>query len=311
MKKISRWTVVVLVCSACQSDAGAGKSGADEPSQAMQGSHLQAARCDIESPWLVLAVEPPVAAAIGTLIYATQDPVNARARGDIEIRWVDGRRSTYVRDELLWSPEGETVPVLGEMHPPAVFAVNDAHALVWGNGKGWGCAPRKVGGKESFSAFSARLDRWIDAWEKHARTYTNADGYSLHANSVLTVQAQPLRSEPRLDGPISGAETKTTVPCLRSSTRLVFSNPLAPDVAAIKKSKLTEASCFPAVRIVERNGEWARLILPRADRPIYDFDPGLAIAWDEKPAGWARIAEDGPVPGSRLIRWSIKDWWNP
>ncbi len=266
--------------------------------------------CSLTSPWLAWKTEPPVAAAIGTLTYAMQDPVNAKSRRDIEIRWTNGQRSSYARDELLWSSEGETVPILGPMHPPAVFAVNGTDALVWNKAKGWACAPTKVAGIDSFSSFDESL-AYAVAWMNREAQHTNDGGYVHYLHSVLTVLPQSLRIEPRADAPLSGAETKATVPCLHSTDRFGFGEHSAPDSATTKTLRWSPFGCYQAVRVVERRGHWAKLVLPSADLPMYDLDPGLLITWNDQPSGWAKIEDEGPVPGSRLIKWSIKQWWVP
>lgn len=265
--------------------------------------------CTLTSPWLQYQAEPPAAAAVGDLTYFMDGPLNVPSRRDIEIRWMNGQRTTYVRDKFLSNPEGDTVPILGDPHTPAVFAVQGDDALVRGD-LGWACAPTKLAGQNMFRSFDEYLAQVIATMNGEAE-HPDGDRHVLYRNVVLTVQPQPLRVEPREDARPSGIETTATMPCLRSTDRFGFGTSSVPDSATIKRLKWSQAGCYQPVRVVERKGHWARLVLPSTDGPMYDLDPGLLVAWNEQPSGWAKIEDDGPVPGSRMIKWSIKNWWVP
>jgi len=80
------------------------------------------------------------------------------------------------------------------------------------------------------------------------------------------------------------------------------------DLLSDHEGETTEEKDDIPVRVVARRGDWIKIILPRAEAPSYRCMDGALVSWAATAAGWARAAEAGPVPHTRVLSWRTQSW---
>lgn len=245
------------------------------------------------SPWLQFNGRPPPAGAVGVLVGSPR-------HNHFRVTWADGSSSEEVEANLVATPEPWMLPTLGPLAWPAVFDTNEGMALIAGRkGWGWTAIPDKdqtrlIWFEEQLLDISGRL-------EAEAKPTGDRSGYSFHDPNLIILEPQVLRQNPRDDAAPAGLAEGTPTSACESSEKL------RPSLRITPQARPADIQPSP-VRIVERRGDWAKVILPRKGIPWHSCFDKAVIAWDKKPAGWATLTKPGPVPGAKLRRWSIKAW---
>lgn len=109
------------------------QDGASPVSHARNRSQEQGPRGP-SSPWFGVPMTPPKEAAIGVLMGTVPEPTY------FQVTWADATSSVEPETALFPTPEPLMLPTLGPLTWPAVFAVSQDCALVFGH-RGWGWTP--------------------------------------------------------------------------------------------------------------------------------------------------------------------------
>ena len=262
--------VVTLFCTACRTS---------NPQQPLPKDALG---------WTRTEVGPPRAAAVG---YVVNPQASSAA---IEVMWVATRSAErVVPASLLEQPQPLVIPLLSPTAFPAVFERMNDQVLVWGE-RGWAWVPLASNGL-TFTALEPLLEAAITQSERAAASPTNADGASLHKDRRVVLEPQPIRAEPADTAAAVGA-----IPPHWPAHEVPGDSEVGPD--AERRALGIES----IVRVVARDGDWARVVLPDASTAIqvHGDGAGLLVKWQSAPTGWARVTKAGPLPGTKLALWS-------
>jgi hypothetical protein len=265
--------VVALCCAACHA------------------SHPQAALPQDALGWTRTGVGPPRAAAVGYVVNP-QAPSAA-----IQVVWVATRSSEHVAPaSLLEQPQPLVIPLLSPTAFPAVFERANEQVLVWGE-RGWAWAPLASNGL-AFVALEPLLNGAIAQSERAAASPTGADGASLHKDRLVVLEPQPIRSEP--------ADTAAAVGAIPQHWVAHEASAQGQDAGQELGRRRLEIDSV--VRVVARQGDWARVVLPDASAAILwrSEGDGLLVKWQSAPTGWARVTKPGPLPGTKVALWSTR-----
>lgn len=238
-------------------------------------------------------------------IAVLQHPLMSRPIGNYEydVTWLRGDSSRVPSSRLLGLAEG-VPPVLHPLRLPAVFDADAKSALVWGE-HGWGCVRRHFGTEDVLVTLDSILDGAADAVRHQHLTQTNRDGYTFHDRLAVSIQGQ-VRLEPSSESSLAMRQMPDSWSCrdiLEDLPGFAPTNP--PSIARLSTPRPFERTCFAPVMIARRSGEWAQVVLPEVDTPIFRADRFLVVRWEERPAGWMRVkggdSSKGPL-------WRIHQW---
>jgi hypothetical protein len=249
------------------------------------------------SPWLALRGTPPPNGAVGVII-------GREATGNsYRVFWSLGGQSTERETDLVSTPDPDRLPTLGPLKWPAVFDVNGKYALVFGK-RGWGW----IEGSGDVAYREKEIKETLEHLEEDVRK-GSPGGFTRHGPTLVLLPQQQLRRGPGEDSPLSDRTMPTSwrsAGC-RGGIGEIQSNPVL-----LNKEKATLVHGDIPVRVVERKGDWIKVILPKPELPVYQCCDGGLISWESVPAGWAQAAKPGPVPQTRVLLWHSTSWgWWP
>jgi hypothetical protein len=244
------------------------------------------------SPWLMWERQPPLRGALGVLLPG---PV---AKKPLHVTWLDGSSADVPESNLMATPEPTMLPSLSPLTWPAVFDVRGDRALVWGQQMKWGWTPLRTTKAKGLTRFDALLTGIVATMAREAKA-ARAHGFAFHAPNLLILDAQPVRTAPDDQAPVAAKVSGTPLANCDTSAQL---RPKLETLPVVTKTGLSPSP----ILIVERRGDWARVILPR--REWYQCADKAVIAWDDKPAGWVRLLVAGPVDGTKVRLWSLRAW---
>lgn len=243
------------------------------------------------SPWLTHKGPPPADAAIGVLMGS---PGNTH---HFLVTWADATTSREPEGSLLPTPEPWQLPTLGPLKWPAVFDARHGCAMVYGP-RGWGWTPHEL----SLSLFEEHLGAVSRRMQEEASKPPAAASYVRHMTDLIVLSPQRLRAAPdEVAQPTRSVDKAPVADCSEGGERTR---------AALAKGTPAGAVAQAAVpvRIVERRGDWAQVILPRPGAPWYRCMEGALIRWEERAAGWARLYRPGPLQKTKLRSWRFETW---
>jgi hypothetical protein len=241
--------------------------------------------------WTRTEVGPPRAAALGYVVNP-QAPSAA-----IQVVWVATRSTERVAPaSLLEQPQPLVIPLLSPTPFPAVFERANDQVLVWGE-RGWAWARLDSNGL-TFAALEPLLNAAITQSERAAASPTGSDGASMHKDRLVVLEPQPIRSEP--------ADTAAAVGAIPQYWPAHEAPAQGEDSGQDPRHGRLEIDSV--VRVVAREGDWARVVLPDASTAILlrSDGEGLLVKWQSAPTGWARVTKAGPLPGTKLALWSTR-----
>jgi hypothetical protein len=151
---------------------------------------------------------------------------------------------------LMEQPHALLIPVLSPSAFPAVFERSGEHALVWGE-RGWAWI-RLFAGGPTVAAFDHLLNAAIEQSERSAAAPVMAGGACLHKGRLVVVDPQEVHAAPS-----DASAVVSTIPA-RWPAKKAHWDGLVPAADAVRESAQIE----PVLRVVERRGDWARVILP-------------------------------------------------
>ena len=251
------------------------------------------------SPWTEVSTTPDARSSIGTL--GLSDP----NRNRVHVRWVDGTEADVNDTELLRSYDPWRLPTIGPISWPAVFAQDGHRVLVWGSGR-WGWI--ELDAHRRVIPIERDLDSVIAKMDAAIRARSSSAGYAVHEQSILILPAQPIRVTPDESAALAGRSVPESIEVFSMSTCPSWSSGSEPPPDSLARPGGPAAQRPAVVRIASRRREWAEIVLPRQDAPVFECFPQLHVLWDSTPAGWVKLTESGPVTGSRTIRWRVQNW---
>jgi len=256
--------------------------------------HSVAGEATPSSAWLRLDGRPSSRGAVGVLVN------DAGPDTSFHVIWADGSFSDEKESTLVASPEPDILPTVSPATWAAVFDVSNGMALVAGR-RGWGWVTIQDGNVGSVLMFEPRLDQMAKSMEREVSEAAGLKGYSLHFPNLIILEAQTLRREPSERAAATRSVTEAPILSCEGAGTLHKVLDTPPD---IKQARYRPSP----IRVVERKGDWGRVVLPKPGIPWYACFDKAAIAWEEQPAGWARLAKAGPVPGTKIRLWRIMAW---
>jgi hypothetical protein len=247
------------------------------------------------SPWLALSTRPPSDDAIGVLVG------HAASGNSYQVTWSSGATSTEPETALVPTPDPWRLPTLGPSPWPAVFDVVDGRALVFG-ARGWGWIDLH-GNRFRVALREKEVLAVLEALESDVSRQPH-ETYRRHQPTLVVLRRQELRKAPADDAPRSGVMPGGTTEgiCEGGGGVEQVIRPVRTD------NRAKEVPGDIPIRVVERRGDWVRVILPRQGVPVYACQDGALVSWESAPAGWARAARAGPVTGTRTILWHVESW---
>ena len=264
------------------------------------------------SAWLLLGQAPPEEGALGILTGP------GRGQQEFLLAPLKGGAAQAVPAIACLSLSAPMLEDEPSGHP-AVFALVQGRALVWGPG-GWGWVDLTAG-RAQVNPLAEHLEAVLNSTRASIQQRTSAEGWSLHSRWLLTLGAQPVRTEPRDDAPFAA----TGFPEEQLQGEGIWRAVRPQEFAAGSTAKplpllqldvvlaARPAAGIPA-RPFERRGDWLQVGFPQAGTSTFLADaqgvgesadnPVLMVKWAPLPAGWVRLYKPGPLPGTALRLWS-------
>jgi len=277
----------------------------------------------LATPWLTLDKQPPEEGAMGVL--SGPGP----GQQEFSVYWVKTRQvSTVAGLEFLdWFRDTKaekvtaveclslSLPMLsGEpSEHPAVFAVDNNRALVWGGPSGWGWVDLAAS-KARVDTLEQHLETILATSRAAVRYRTSSEGWTLHNRLMLNLVLQPVRTEPQEGAPYAAQgfpDGRMVGESLwRTSTPKEFSpgsNAPPHSLEDLDVQRTPTRTRDIVVQPLERRGDWLQVAFPEPGYPTYLTDAvglgesaenqALLVKWSAQPAGWVRLYQRGPVEG--------------